>query len=199
MAKPRSGTPPLLPKLSLRKSRVGGARYYVNGNATPGYPADGTNKFLVAYESWRGEASTPSPGEQNIYIYHPEQRYDEAPTAWGDHFFPTGTVMPYTDGRPGDFGADFVARQNFIPDLGRWYVYELRVRANTPGQRDGRITCWVNGEIVADFGNLRLRDVATLKIDRLGMGLHAGRNPAETHKWYDNVVVATEYIGPMRP
>ena len=32
------------------------AHYFVDGNATPGVPADGTNKFLIEFENWRGEA-----------------------------------------------------------------------------------------------------------------------------------------------
>ena len=54
-----------------------------NGQATPGIPADGTNKYLVAYENWRGEASTTSPGLLNVYVYHPEQR-----DIWGADIYP---------------------------------------------------------------------------------------------------------------
>ena len=51
-----------------------------------------------------------------------------------------------------------------------------------------------------DFPNLRLRDIDTLKIDRFGLSFHIGSNPAgETKKWYDNVVAATSYIGPVSP
>jgi len=168
------------------------AHYFVNGNATPGVPANGTNKFLVEFENWRGETTTASPGEQNVYIYHPAQR-----SAYGDHFFPDGRVMPNTS-LPGDFGTEFVVRPNLTPELGRWYSYEVMLHANTPGQRDGRVTCWIDGEIVADFPNLRLRDIASLKIDRFNLSLHFGQNPTrETRKWYDNVVAATAYIGPM--
>ena len=39
------------------------AHYFIDGNATPGIRANGTNKFLVNYENWRGETATPSPGE----------------------------------------------------------------------------------------------------------------------------------------
>jgi hypothetical protein len=168
------------------------AHYYVNGLATPGVPADGTNKYLVELESWRGEQAEPNPGLLNVYIYHPEQRSE-----WGDHFFPDGTVLPFSY-LPGDFGPDFVARDAVLPELDRWYAYELRLRANTPGQRDGRVTAWVDGVLVADFGNLRLRDVADLKIDRFNLSLHSGANPAaQTWKWYDNVVAATSCIGPL--
>jgi len=72
------------------------------------------------------------------------------------------------------------------------------VKANTPGQRDGRITIWVDGQLTADFPNLRLRDVATLKIDRFGLSFHIGSNPnGASKKWYDNVVAARSYIGPV--
>src|SRR5262249_30100573 len=80
------------------------AHYVVNGNGTPGVPADGTNKFLVNLENWRGDASTPSPGPLNLYVYHPGQRSE-----YGDHFFPTGEVLP-SSATPFDFGPTFVKR-----------------------------------------------------------------------------------------
>jgi MYXO-CTERM domain-containing protein len=163
-----------------------------DGQSTPGIPADGTNKYLVAYENWRGEASEQSPGLLNVYVYHPLQRDD-----YGDHFFPTGLVSPNTS-LPFDFGPEFVPREDVIQDLDRWYCYELMVQANTPGENDGRIAFWIDGVLAADFLNLRLRDVDTLTIDRFGVGFHAGNNPSgEQKKWYDNIVAAGQYIGPM--
>lgn len=157
----------------------------------PGVPANGTNKFYVDVENSRDLAS-PNPGITNAYIYHPEQR-----DVWGDHFYPDGTVMPISS-QPGNFGPYFVPRPNFVPQLNRWYSYELMVKANTPGQRDGRIAIWIDGNLIADFVNLRLRDVNTLKIDQVGLNLYIKNNPGgDLLKWYDNVVMATSYIGPM--
>jgi hypothetical protein len=158
----------------------------------PGVRADGYNKFLVSYEAWRDTTATANPGRLNAYVYHPLQR-----DIWGDHFFPTGTVLPFST-VPFDFGPEFVARPDVIPVLGRWYSYELMVTANTPGQRDGRIAFWLDGQLVADFPNLRLRDTTALQIDRFTIDLHVhGNNLAVARKWYDNVVAATSYIGPM--
>jgi hypothetical protein len=166
--------------------------HYFNGfDATPGVPADGTNKWLTEYEHWRGDTGTPTPGDLNIYIYHPEQRDN-----YGDHFFPTGLVMPNTS-LPYDFGPNFVPQPDVVPELDRWYCYEYMVKANTPGQRDGQITLWLDGKQIADFQNLRLRDVDTLTIDRFNLSFHAKSNPKETKKYYDNVVAAKSYIGPM--
>jgi hypothetical protein len=168
------------------------AHYEVGFQSTPGVPANGTNKFLANLENWRGEAATVSPGDLNIYVYHPLQR-----SQWGDHFFPTGLVMPNTS-IAFDFGPDFVSRPDIIPTLDRWYAYELMVKANTPGQNDGRIAAWVDGKLTMDFPNLRLRDVASLTIDRFALCFHIGSNPnGEAQKWYDNVVAARSYIGPL--
>jgi hypothetical protein len=105
--------------------------------------------------------------------------------------------MPNTS-LPGDFGSGFVSRPNIKCSLGQWYCCELMVKANTVGSRDGRIACWLDGVLIADFTNLRLRDVDSLKINRFNLSLHAGTNTTrETWKWYDNVVAATSYIGPL--
>lgn len=159
----------------------------------PGVPANGTNKFYVDVENSRESTSETSPGMTNFYVYHPEQR-----TEWGDHWYPDGRVTPF-DATPGNFGSNFVPRPNFTPELNRWYCYELMVKANTPGQRDGRIAFWVDGRLVADYPNVRLRDVSTLRIDKILLSFHIKSNTLRQNlKWYDNVVVARSYIGPIR-
>ena len=184
----------------VRRSSVhnGGSissRYCKDGRATPGVRADGRNKFLVNYEN---ENSTgESPGLLNVYVYHAEQggRY-------GDHFYPSGTVVPgsFVRSGPATFGPHFVPRPDIAPERGRWYCYEYMVQANTPGRRDGRIALWLDGRLVADFPNMRLRDVDTLKIDRFGVGLFISNNSIRANtKWYDDVVAATSYIGPTKP
>ncbi len=171
------------------------AHYHQDGRATPGVPADGKNKFLICFENWRGEAKTKPPGDLNVYIYWPEQK-----TGFGDHFFPSGTVIPFSYNRSGaaTFGKQFIDRPDIIPELDRWYCYEVMLKANTVGKRDGRVACWLDGRLIADFPNLRFRDVASLKIDHFGIGLHIGSNTIrENKKWYDDVVAATSYIGPI--
>lgn len=168
--------------------------YFDGFNATPGIPADGYNKFLIEYECWRGDPSEPTPGALNVYIYYPEQRSN-----YGDHFFPTGLVQPNTS-IVHDFGPTFVSRPDVVPELGRWYAYEVRLKANTVGMLDGDVTLWLDGQLIAEFPNVHFRDTDTLKIDRFNVSLHAGSNPnGPTKKWYDNVVAAKRCIGPMAP
>ncbi len=172
------------------------AHYFPNRRATPGIPADGHNKFLANFES--GRRGNPSPGPLVVYCYHAEQGGD-----FGDQVFPTGKVV--ASRRPGNpmkktisFGPEFVSRPDFMPELDRWYCYEFMVQANTPGRRDGRIACWVDGKLIADFPNMRLRDVESLKIDWFAVGVYLNPNTTRTNKkWFDDVVAATSYIGPL--
>lgn len=168
------------------------AHSVVNGEVTPGVPANGTNKFGAGLENDRSDPARPSPGFLNVYVYHPDQRSE-----WGDHFYLNGDVSPNTSLKF-NYGPGFVSRPNIVVKLDRWYCYEFMVQANTPGKRDGRIAIWLDGTLVGDFPGLRLRDVPTLKIDRFGLSFYLGSNPKGTaRKWYDNVVAAKSYIGPI--
>jgi hypothetical protein len=171
------------------------ASYNRDGHATPGERADGKNKFLVGLENSRFDEKLRSPGDLNFYVYHPEQRSN-----FGDHFYPSGNIMPYDDklGNKNTWGPNFVKRPDFIPELDHWYCFEFMVKVNTPGERDGRIACWVDGRLVADVPNFRLRDVDTLKIDSCSLSLHLNcKTQRDNKKWYDDVVIATSYVGPM--
>lgn len=182
-----------IPDGSVHNGASISAKYYDHGRATPGVRADGRNKFLINFETENSVG--PSPGYINVYVYWPEQG-----DVWGDHFFASGTVLPFSFARSGaaTFGPQFEARPDFSPQTGRWYCYEYMVKANTPGQRDGRIALWVDGKLVADFTHLRFRDVEDLAIDRFGLGLYIFSNTRSANrKWHDNVVAATSYIGPM--
>ena len=55
----------------------------------------------------------------------------------------------------------------------------------------------MDGKVVADWTDLVIRKVDTLKIDETYIGLHAINSERLNKKWYDNVVIAKSYIGPM--
>jgi hypothetical protein len=159
-----------------------------------GVPPDGTNHFTAAlddlppYFSWSPAGNSP-PGFANIYCYHMDQAGN-----YGDVFFPSGLVLP---GARDLFGPTFVPRTDIIVDRDRWYSFELMVRANTPGQQDGRIAFWVDGALAADFPNLRLRSTDALKINYAMLSTYSSEVHSNKTLWYDDVVVATSYIGPM--
>lgn len=153
----------------------------------PGTRPNGTDFFLVLIEDSRylGEGE---PGYTNAYVYHPEQ--DDL---YGEHWYPDGFVSNGTQ----NFGPYFVVRPKVIPARGTWICYEVMIKLNTPGSRDGRVAVWQNGALIADWQNLRFRDVSTLKIDQIELGNGGKSSSQQNDKWYDNLVLATSYIGPM--
>jgi hypothetical protein len=160
----------------------------ITGNYTgPGRRPNGRDFFLVNIENskWGSEAE---PGYTHAYVYHPEQ--DDV---YGEHWFSDGRV---TNGAQ-SFGPYFVSRPNVIPTRGEWICFEVLVQMNTPGVRDGRVAVWQNGSLIADWQNVRFRDVDTVKIDQIQLENGGQRSTQQNDKWYDNLVIATSYIGPM--
>jgi pyruvate formate-lyase activating enzyme-like uncharacterized protein len=68
---------------------------------------------------------------------------------------------------------------------------------NTPGTRDGRVAVWQDGILIAEWLNVRFRDVGTVKIDEIQLENGGQGSSQQNNKWYDNLVIAKKYIGPM--
>jgi hypothetical protein len=86
-------------------------------------------------------------------------------------------------------------------DKNRWYAVETYVKLNTPGMNDGILRGWVDGRLAYERTNWRWRDVDTLKVEQIWMNFYHGGTavpPTDLHAYIDNVVIATEYIGPMK-
>ena len=92
---------------------------------------------------------------------------------------------------------DFRPLPNFLPVRGHWSCFEQMVKHNTPGKRNGEVKVWVNGNLTADWPDLEIRTVDALKIDQVYLGLHALHSERVNKKWYNNVVIAKQYIGPI--
>jgi hypothetical protein len=85
-------------------------------------------------------------------------------------------------------------------DKNRWYSVETYIRMNTPGENDGVLRAWVDGRLAYERVNWRWRDVGTLKVEQVWMNFYHGGTavpPSDLHAYIDNVVIATEYIGPL--
>ncbi len=161
-------------------------------------PPDGTGFFLFSVQNniqGNGRPGEVMPGYSHIYAYWPHQRSE-----FGDHWYSDGWVSPFGNGdwllNPSQY-PDFRPMPNWQPQRDRWYCYELMVKANTVGNNDGEVAYWIDGNLTGRFPNLFLRSIDTLKIDDAGLRLHAQHSERINKKWYDNVVIATQYIGPM--
>jgi hypothetical protein len=142
-----------------------------------------------------GRGGEVQPGYGQIYSYWPFQR-----TNYGDHWYSDGWVIPggwglwvlYPFQYPG-----FKPLPNWQPVRGIWYCYEFMVQLNALGTRNGVVAYWINGQLKGRWPNLFIRSIDSLKIDFASLDLHATKSLRVNKKWYDNVVIARRYIGPI--
>jgi len=84
---------------------------------------------------------------------------------------------------------------------GRWFCVEYMGTLNTPGEADGEIKGWIDGELVYHVENCTIRDGAasdaTWRRWWVGPYFHGGTT-RDQHSYLDSVVVATAYVGPVR-
>jgi hypothetical protein len=83
---------------------------------------------------------------------------------------------------------------------GQWYCYEQMVdmgAASTIGSgATGRITQWLDGNLIGDNTNLWLRTTSTLKLQNIWLSLfHHDGTHSTVGELIDNVVVSTQRIG----
>ena len=137
----------------------------------------GTDRFSTGLEPWRDWKRNPPPGELMFYTYYPDMKRD-----------PSG---PY-------YGNSFKADQKELLERGRWYGLEIMVKVNTPDRADGEQAFWVDGKLKGHFTGLRWRTTEALKLNCFWLQIYIHDNAQTNRVWFDDVVVATEYIGPIK-
>lgn len=160
-----------------------------------GKKPDGTTYFSTGMEPWFAWGKNPPPGEVNLYSYFPDMEIDPKMNLyWGNSFFP-----------PGPSRGAAAGAQRVVPPVDRWHCWEFMIEANSaPDKADGRQAMWVDGKLAGEFTGLRWRTNPELKINCLWLE-HYGYDSGDPTKrywqdsqtvWFDDVVVAREYIGP---
>jgi len=161
-----------------------------------GLKPDGTY-YSTGMEPWFAWGKNPPPGEVNLYTYYldmePDRKMD---MYWGNGFFPPGP----------DKGAA-AGKDRVIPPLNQWQCWEFMIQANTaPDKADGKQAMWVDGKLVGEFTGIRWRNDMDLKVNCFWLE-HYGYDEGDPTKqywkesqsvWFDDVVVARRYIGPMK-
>ncbi|MHC4717750.1 MAG: polysaccharide lyase, partial [Planctomycetota bacterium] len=112
-----------------------------------------------------------------FYTYHPEQR-----------------------GGCGDGLGPNLVREVPRMRTGRWYCFEMMIKANDAPKRDGELKMWLDGRLIGHYRGMRFRDTNELKINQFTYSAYVGGtwvSRRDQRLWDDQIVVAREYIGPM--
>ena len=159
-----------------------------------GLKPDGTY-YSTGVEPWFAWGRNPPPGEISFYSYFLDMEPDRKMNKyWGNSFFPPG---------PEKGKAAYTTR--VIPPLDRWQCWEFMIQANSaPEKADGKQVMWIDGQLVGEFTGIRWRSDLDLKVNCFWLD-HYGYDDSDPTReywkqsqsvWFDDVVIAREYIGP---
>ncbi len=80
----------------------------------------------------------------------------------------------------------------------RWYCIEQHAKLNQPGQADGILRGWVDGDLAFEKTDIRFRSVDKLKIETVWINFYLGgtwNSQSEHHAYIDDVVISKSPIG----
>jgi len=149
----------------------------------------GDSHFLSNIEPWSRWGKDAPVGVWNFYSYWQEMKGDARGNYWGNSFMPS---------------------ESPAVERGRWICVEARVKANTaPDAADGEQAFWIDGKLSGEFKGIRWRSSDKVKLNSLWLIYDVDEGSARFNNdpdpgsrvyevWFDDVVVATEYIGPVK-
>jgi hypothetical protein len=85
-----------------------------------------------------------------------------------------------------------------VLDVGQWYCIEGHVRLNDPGESNGMLEGWVDGEEAFDRGGFRFRDDPTIGVDDFWVDIYSGgKQPSRENLHLRIDEVAISDAGPV--
>jgi len=113
-------------------------------------------------------------------------------------------MPPSKDGK--FWGQEFSEQAYAVPQPGKWYCVELMARCNTPGRDDGEAAFWLDGVPLAQHKGINWRSSQKLKLNGFWLLYYVTSQEAKDSKpgkvnraWFDDIIVATDYVGPPAP
>jgi hypothetical protein len=162
--------------LRANKGLRGGDKWSGFGGA--GLRPAGDERFSTALEPWGNWGRWPAPGKWNFYSY------------WHE-------MSPSPDGKY--WGISFLGEPQEAIQKDGWICAEFMLKQNTPGQPDGEQAFWIDGRLLGHWRGLNWRKTDALKANALTLESYVTdrwtKNPTNI-VYFDNLVIAREYIGP---
>ena len=165
--------------LRANKSLKGGDRWSGFGGA--GQKPQGDERFSTAIEPWGNWGRWEPPGRWNFYSYWHTMKPSGDGRYWGNGYRP--------------------ATQPSI-ERGKWICVEMMLKHNTPGQDDGEQAFWIDGRLRGHWRGINWRTSPTLWANAFTLESYITDRWTKQRRnivYFDNVVIARDYIGPVRP
>ncbi len=147
----------------------------------------GDERFSTGIEPWGDWGRHKAPGAWHFYSYWCEMKASGDGKFWGNS--PKG------------------AEPQVIPTE-QWICVEFMIQCNAVGKSDGEQAFWIDGKGGGRWSGYRWRTDPALNVDGVWLLYYITENAGkqnkvepkkEDHVWFDDVVVAKEYIGPVKP
>lgn len=149
-----------------------------------GTKPEGHERFTTGIEPWGDWGRAKPPGVWNFYSYWCEMKKAPDGKYWGNSFRPKPDVQV---------------------ERGKWVCVEIMVKCNTVGKADGEQAFWIDGKCAGRWGGIRWRTAKELAVNGVCLSYYMtdrvsrseGQEPRKKNRVrFDDVVLATEYIGP---
>lgn len=162
--------------LRANKSLQGAEKWSGFGGA--GIKPEGDDRFSTAIEPWGDWGRNAAPGRWNFYSYWHEMEISRDGKFWGN---------------------SFAVKDSPLILKSKWICIEFMLKHNTPGKRDGEQAYWIDGALMGHWKGVNWRKQEKLMANALTVESYITdlwtKNPVNV-VYFDNVVVATKYIGP---
>lgn len=150
-------------------------KYSAFGKA--GIMPNGTDFFTSMLDPWTDWKKYPAPGAICFASSWPEMQPGRNNVHYSNHLLPE---VP------------------FVPQRGRWYCFEVMIGLNDPGKTNGEQAFWIDGEKLLHVKDIRWRDSDILRLNFMWFSVYIHKAVQDNTCWYDDLVISTEYIGPLK-
>lgn len=138
---------------------------------------DGDKRFSTGLDIWGDRGKVEAPGRWMFYSYWCEMKKAPDGKFWGN---------------------DPKQEKPVKADTGRWICAEFMLKCNTVGKADGEQAYWIDGKCAGRWGGYRWRTDNALNVDGIWLLYYITDSKKENHVFFDDIVVAQEYIGPQK-
>jgi hypothetical protein len=109
-------------------------------------------------------------------------------------------VLAKNSSQANDVGWLSMARSTFTfasnKNIGRWICFEMEVKLNTSGNKDGLYRLWADDSLLVERMDVDLRGNTSEKINEAELDCYWGEgSPKSQNRYYDNFVISTKKIG----